>query len=126
MSAFIEKVVGDIGDKKRWRQYTARAGALPSNHRSAVQALERYLTHRGVITEGEVLVDLHVELVEVFERAASQGTPVHEVVGGDPVRFADTLLGEYAAGRWVDKERQRLVTAIAATSSAGGKDGNRS
>ncbi|NAZ76526.1 DUF1048 domain-containing protein [Kineococcus sp. T13] len=123
MSAFIEKVVGDIGDKKRWREHEVRVRALPSGYRSAVEALERYLLRRGVIAKGDVLVDLHVELVEVFERAASQGTPVSEVVGGDPVHFADTLLGKYAAGEWIDEERRRLVSAIA---DAEAENGSRS
>ena len=26
---FIEKIIGDLGDKKRWRQYKARIRALP-------------------------------------------------------------------------------------------------
>jgi DNA-binding ferritin-like protein (Dps family) len=135
MSGLIEKVVGDVGGKKRWREYRARVRALPPGYRAAVGALQRYLTHRGVVTEGDVLVDLHVELVEVFERAAAQGTPIREVVGADPAHFADTLLGGHAADRWIDGERQRLVTAIAAvpgaatssaaTSGAGAEGGDR-
>jgi hypothetical protein len=26
---FIEKVIGDLGDKRRWRQYKARTRQLP-------------------------------------------------------------------------------------------------
>ena len=120
MSKLIEKVVGDIGDKKRWREYEARVSALPTGYRTAVEALERYLTHRGVITRGDVLVDLHEEVVDVFERAAAAGTAIREVVGPDPVHFADTLLGRYVADGWVDKERRRLVEAIARAETQGG------
>ncbi|WP_432570711.1 DUF1048 domain-containing protein [Kineococcus sp. SYSU DK005] len=120
MSALIEKVVGGIGDKKRWRQYEARVQALSSNHEAAVEALERYLRHRALITKGDVLVDLHVELVEAFERAAAQGTPIREVVGGDPVRFAEALLSKHAAGGWIEQERQRLVAAIAGAEAQNG------
>ena len=123
MSALIEKVIGDIGDKRRWRGYRARVRALPPSYRAAVEALERYLTHRAVITRGDVLVDLHVELVEVFERAASRGTSIREVVGADPVHFADTLLREHAAGSRIDGERELLAAAIA---GAAAEDGGRS
>jgi DNA-binding ferritin-like protein (Dps family) len=30
MTTFIEKIVGDLGDKRRWRECKARVKALPS------------------------------------------------------------------------------------------------
>jgi DNA-binding ferritin-like protein (Dps family) len=30
MTTFVEKIVGDLGDKRRWRECTARVKALPS------------------------------------------------------------------------------------------------
>ncbi|WP_432541538.1 DUF1048 domain-containing protein [Kineococcus sp. SYSU DK002] len=110
----LEKVTGGLAGKQRWREHRARVRALPAGHRAAVEALERYLTHRGVITDGGVLLDLHDELATAFERAAAQGTPVREVVGDDPAGFADALLAQHATGGWVGRERQRLVAAIAA------------
>ncbi len=49
----IEKVVGDFGDKRRWREYTARLKALPPGCRTAAQAIERYLLHFGA-TDGDI------------------------------------------------------------------------
>ncbi|MQA82497.1 MAG: DUF1048 domain-containing protein [Streptosporangiales bacterium] len=130
MSGFIEKVAGDLADKRRWREHRARVKTLPTAYRRAVEALERYLIYRvingeaitGAVTKGDVLVDLYQELAEVFERAAADGTPIREVVGADPLRFADMLLSKYAAAGWSDKEwidkeqhkeQQRLVGTIA-------------
>lgn len=123
MSSFIEKVVGDIGDKKWWREYQARVKALPSGYRTAAEALERYLLYWGVIAKGDVPVSLQEELAAVFERAASEDTPIREVGGADPVEFADTLLSKYATGGWIDKERYRLVAAIADAEAQGGGAG---
>lgn len=120
MSGFIEKVVGDIGDNKRWREYKRRAKALPAGYADAVEALERYLMYRGAITKGDTLVSMLEELADVFERAASDGTPVRGVVGDDPVRFADDFLAKYAEGEWIDKERKRLVEAIARAEAENG------
>ena len=53
------------------------------------------------------------ELVGVFEGAAAKGSPARPVVGSDPVELADALLAKYAAGEWIDEERQRLVKVIA-------------
>ncbi|WP_432547670.1 DUF1048 domain-containing protein [Kineococcus sp. SYSU DK004] len=123
MSALIEKIVGDLGDKARWRRYRARVAALPAGHRDAVEALERYLARVGAISTGSVLVDLHEELAGRFERAAAAGAPVRDVVGDDPVRFADALLARHPGGGWADGERRRLVAALARAARRDGSAG---
>ena len=35
MTTFIEKIIGDIGDKRRWRQYKVRTKQLPADYRTA-------------------------------------------------------------------------------------------
>ena len=116
MTTFIEKIVGGLGDKRRWRHYRARVKALPANYRTTVEALERYLTYFGVITKGDVPMDVVMSMLEdladLFEQAAADGTPIGAVVGGDPVEFAETFFRNYSDGRWINKERERSVTAI--------------
>ena len=106
---FISKVVGD---KRRWRAYRARVEQLPPNYRAAVEALERYLTYFGAISKGDILALMLEDLADLFEQAASDGTPVRAVVGDDPVEFAETFLRNYSEGQWINKERERLVSAI--------------
>ena len=101
-------MLGIIGDKRRWRSYKARVEALPADHRTVAEALERYLVQRGTVTTGDALVAMLVEVAERFERAGD--APVREIVGTDAVGFADGLLAKY--GRR-DAEQQRLVDAIA-------------
>jgi DNA-binding ferritin-like protein (Dps family) len=102
---FIEKVVGDLGDKRRWRQYKARVKALPANYRTTVAALEGYLTYFGMITKGDVPMDVLMsmlgDLVDLFEQAAADGTPIRAVVGDDPVEFAETYFRDHSDGRWI-------------------------
>jgi DNA-binding ferritin-like protein (Dps family) len=112
----VEKVVGDLGDKRRWRQYKARVKALPASHRTTVEALERYLTYFGVITKGDVPMDVLMSILEdladLFEQAAADGTPIRAVVGDDPVEFAETFFRDYSDGQWISKEREPSVSAI--------------
>lgn len=122
MPDLVEKIVGDIGDKRRWREYKAQVTALPTGYRTAVDALERYLMHRGAIPTGDTLVSILEELAETFEQAAAEGTPIGEVVGASPVRFAEMLLGKYSEGErdeWVAGERERLVAGLSASSAGG-------
>ncbi|CAL9562344.1 hypothetical protein SUDANB121_04681 [Nocardiopsis dassonvillei] len=113
MTSFIEKIVGDFGDKRRWREHRARVKALPAPYRTTVEALERYLTYFGSIVRGDVLMSMLEELGDLFEQAAADGTPVRDVVGEDPVEFAEVFLANYSDGQWIRKERDRLVEAVA-------------
>jgi DNA-binding ferritin-like protein (Dps family) len=109
---WIEQVTGSLEQKKQYRQYKARAKQLPANYRTAIEALERYLTYFGAITKGETLVKMLEDLADLFEESAVSGTPVREVVGEDPVEFAETFLQNYSEGQWINKERKRLAEAI--------------
>ena len=62
------------------------------------------------------------DLADLFERAAADGTPIREIVGDDPVEFAEAFLRNYTEGQWIDKERERLTSAI--DRAAGEDSGN--
>ena len=105
---FISKV---IGDKRRWREYKARVRVLPPNYRTAVAAIERYLMHFGPM-DGDSAASVFEDVADLFERAAADGTPIREIVGEDPVEFVDALVRNYSKGGYVDRERERLTSAI--------------
>ena len=109
----LEVVTGSWDEKRRYRQYKDRTRRLPGNYRLAVEAIERYLTYFGGISDGATLVRMLDDLADLFELSAADGTPIRSVVGDDPVEFTETFLENYAEGRWINKERQRLLTAIA-------------
>src|SRR5262245_2647206 len=117
VTTLIERIVGDLGDKRRWRQYKARVKALPWNYRATVEALERYLTYFGMITNGDVPVDVLMsmqgDLADLFERATANGTPIRVVIGDDgPVQFAETFFRNYSDGQWISNEPEQSVSAI--------------
>jgi DNA-binding ferritin-like protein (Dps family) len=112
MTMFIEKIIGDLGDKRRWRQYKTRTRQLPEGYRTAIDALERYLTYFGVITKGDTLMSMLEDLADLFEQSAASGTSIRAIVGDDPVEFAETFLANYSEGQWINKERERLTDTI--------------
>jgi DNA-binding ferritin-like protein (Dps family) len=112
MTMFIEKIIGDIADKRRWRQYKARTKRLPEDYRTAIDALERYLTYFGAITKGDILMSMLEDLADLFEQSAASETPIRAIVGDDPVEFAETFLANYSEGQWIKKERKRLTDTI--------------
>jgi DNA-binding ferritin-like protein (Dps family) len=115
VSKFTSKV---IGDKRRWREYKARVQKLPPHYREAVGALERYMTYLGGLGDADSIMAMLDDLADLFEQAAADGTPVRDVVGEDPVEFAEEFLRNYPAGRWITRERERLTDAIAGIAAA--------
>ncbi len=116
MAVLIEKLVGELGDKRRWRRYRGRVKALPGNYRTVAEGLERYLTYFGAITKGDLPVDVVMSMLEdlaaLVERAAADGTPVRSVVGEAPVEFAEKFFRNYSDGRWISRERDESISAI--------------
>ena len=99
-AGWIEKITGSLEQKKQYWEYKARVKQLPENYRTAIEALERYLTYFGMIADGDT-------------------TPIRAIVGDDPVEFAEAFLQNYSGGQWINKERARLRATI---DRAAGKD----
>ncbi|HET6351810.1 MAG TPA: DUF1048 domain-containing protein [Coriobacteriia bacterium] len=111
-AAWIEAVTGSLEQKKQYREYKARAKALPASYSDAFSAIERYLMYAGGIAKGDVLVRMYGDLVDLFETSAADETPIRDVVSDDPVEFVETFVANYADGSWIKKERDRLVASI--------------
>ncbi len=109
---WIELVTGPLDEKKRYRQYKTRVSALPEPYRTVANALRRYFLYYAGIVDGETSVTMLGDLVELWERAAADGTPIREIVGDDPVDFAETFARAYTGKQWIDRERARLTKAI--------------
>ena len=114
-TSWIEKIIGPLEQKKQFRQARARLDALPEPHRTAARACNRYLLASSGVTDGDTVVRMFVDLVDLWERAAVDGTPVAEIVGEDPVEFAESFAQAYGGKRWIDRERTRLVEEIEAS-----------
>lgn len=109
---WLETVTGSLEHKKRYREYRARRDALPANYRAAAEALDRYFMYFGGVSDGATAVRMVEDLIVLFEEAAADDTPIRDIVGSDPVEFAETFLANYGEAHWINKERARLVRAI--------------
>ena len=109
---------GWIEQKRRWWQYKARKERLPADYRMAIDAIERYTHYFGPGT-GDGIVRMLEDLIDLFEQGAANGTPIREIVGEDPVEFAETFLRNYPEGHWITRERERLTSAIARAAGEG-------
>jgi DNA-binding ferritin-like protein (Dps family) len=107
----LETITGPLEQKRRYRRYKARVERLPASYRTAVEAVQRYSYYFGHGTAEGGLLMLE-DLADLFEQGAANGTPIREIVGDDPVEFADAFLQNYPQGQWIVRERERLTSAI--------------
>jgi DNA-binding ferritin-like protein (Dps family) len=100
-----------IEQKRRYRRYKARTKLLPARYRAAIDAVERYVWN---FASGRMdsLLPLMEDLADLFEQSAANRTPLREVIGDDPVEFAETLLQNYPEHMWIDGARKRLTHTI--------------
>lgn len=143
MASIIERAVGSMDDKRRWRAHKARVRALPPAHRDAAEAVERYVVQLGAVILGDLptgpLMAMLDDLADRFERAATAGETVGRVVGDNPTRFVEALLETHLGARWaadpapgvtaverevhrhlaegVAKERRRMLAIVARVSA---------
>lgn len=85
---------------------------LPSPYREVANAQYRYYLYYGGITDGDTIVTMFLDLADLWERAALDGTPVSAIVGDDPVEYAEDYARAYGGTQWIDKERARLIKAF--------------
>lgn len=101
-----------IQQKRQYRQYKARVKRLPTSYRTATAGLERYIYHLGGIGDGDSILSMLDDLADLLEQGAANGTPIREILGQDPVAFAEAFLRNYPAGHWITREQERLTRAV--------------
>ena len=119
VAKWIEALTGSLEQKKQYKRAKARIEALAEPYGSTGKAFERYFMYYGGVTDGDTLLTMLGDFTDLWERAALDGTSVREIVGEDPVEFAENFAQAYAGTRWIDKERARLTAAVEAAEQGG-------
>lgn len=109
---WIEVVTGSLEVKRQYKQYRVRIDALPEPYRTVAKAMQRYYMYYGGFLDDKTAMKMWADFVDLWERAAVDGTPVQAIVGENPVEFAETFAQAYAGREWIDKERARLTRAV--------------
>lgn len=87
MNKLIEKLIGDLNEKKRYRDAEKRAIALPREYSQAYKDIKTYLwSVSGIMT-----IDPLVSLVDLLEEAAANNRRVIDITGPEVAAFADDL-----------------------------------
>ncbi|OBC05641.1 hypothetical protein A5785_13060 [Gordonia sp. 852002-50395_SCH5434458] len=111
-----------VADKKRYRAYKARKHALPDTYRRALDGTEHYVYYFAS-SDVDALMSLLENLADLFEQSSADGTTIADIVGDDPIEFAEEFLRSYPEASWITKARSQFRSevdkAIAAQNEAG-------
>ena len=96
---FIKLVIGDLEEKKEYRQMMKRVNTLPQEYRFAFKKIQRYMYNIGGIN-GDMAVFVNFKvfmgLLELFETSVAEGKNVIDITGSDVGSFADEFMAAYS------------------------------
>lgn len=84
--SIIERLVGDLEEKRTWRRLNKRVKSLPKDFRYAFKKILHYFYNTGFD------MDMIAGLIDLFEESAADGKPVLSIVGKDVTGFCDELI----------------------------------
>ena len=97
--SFMELVIGDLNEKRAWRQFTKRVNALPKEYRYMFKKILHYFYNFGYNLE------MLTDLLELFEVNVAEGKLIRDVVGNDVASFCDELIHANASDTVTPRER---------------------
>ncbi|MGL5978741.1 MAG: DUF1048 domain-containing protein [Erysipelotrichaceae bacterium] len=110
---FLELVIGDFEEKKKYRVLQKRVAAFPKEYRFVYKQIETYMhTVASPQYDPSIYMDgsLFISLIDLFEEGIANHTSVYDLVGTDVKAFADDLM-QAVSSRGVGS-RERLNQEI--------------
>lgn len=109
--SFWETITGsDL--TRQWKEFEARAQALPADYRAAWGQITTNLFPYGGFT-GRDLTPIVDAALGLLEQASADGQSVHEVLGDDIPGFCAALAGGEGARTYRDRWREQLNSNVA-------------
>ncbi|SHN02311.1 DNA-binding ferritin-like protein (Dps family) [Anaerosporobacter mobilis DSM 15930] len=92
---FIKLVIGDLDEKREYKQVMKRVDALPKEYRFALKEIQKYMYTVGAPCGSMAIfsnMNTFTDLVELFEVSAADGRKVIDVIGSDVDKFCDEFM----------------------------------
>lgn len=102
MKSILQTLVGDLNEKKRYRNTEKRAKALPIEYSNAYKEIKHYIWN----TSGILSIDPLVSLVDMLEEAAENNKRVIDITGSDVASFVDELVRDEKS--YKDQQSKKL------------------
>jgi len=105
---FIKLVIGDLDEKREYKQMMKRVDALPKDYSFTFKNIQKYMYSVGepggnmtIFTDMTMFTDL----VDLFEASAVEGRQVIDVIGSDVDKFCDEFMSAYSTNSETLREK---------------------
>lgn len=113
LDSIIKLLIGDMEEKRAYKQLMKRVGALPEDYRFAFRKIQHYMYSVGP-PGGDMAIftdlGMFTDLVDLLEASAAEGKQVLDVIGNDVGAFCDEFMSAAAAGN--ENSRDKLNNEI--------------
>ncbi|MEG2236014.1 MAG: DUF1048 domain-containing protein [Clostridia bacterium] len=95
---FIKLIIGDLDDKREYKQMMNRIDSLPEDYRFAFKKIQKYIyTVGGSSGDMTIFTDMVIfmDLVDLFEVSVADGRTITDVIGSDVSKFSDEFMSAY-------------------------------
>ena len=95
LDAIMKMILGDLENKKVYKQMMHRVNALPKDYQYAFRKIQHYMYCVGPTScDIEAFSDLTIfaELLNLFEVSVGEGRQLLEVIGNDVSKFSDDFM----------------------------------
>jgi DNA-binding ferritin-like protein (Dps family) len=108
LDSIIKLIVGDMEEKRAYKQMMKRVDALPKEYRFAFHKIQHYMFTVGPIGgDMKIFTDLTMftNLVDLFEESAAEGRQVLDVIGSDVGKFCDEFMRAFVGNTETLREK---------------------
>lgn len=95
---FIKLIIGDLDEKREYKQMMKRVDALPKDYSFAFKKIQKYMYTVGAPGGNMTIftdMTMFTDLVDLFEASAADGRQVIDVIGSDVDKFCDEFMSAY-------------------------------
>lgn len=96
---FIKLVIGDLDEKREYKQMMKRVDALPKDYSYTFKNIQKYMYTVGAPGGNMTIftdMTMFTDLVDLFEASAVEGRQVIDVIGSDVGKFCDEFMSAYS------------------------------
>lgn len=112
--SIIQFIIGDLHDKRVYKQMMKRVNALPKDYKFAFRKIQHYIYTVGSINADKTIFDditIFTDLIDLFEASAAEGRQVIDVIGSEVDKFSDEFMSTYITN--TETKREKLNKEIA-------------
>ncbi|MEG1003316.1 MAG: DUF1048 domain-containing protein [Clostridium sp.] len=95
---FIKLVIGDLDEKREYREMMKRVDALPEDYKYAFKKIQKYMYSVGAPGGNMTIFNdltMFMDLLDLFESSAADGRKVIDVIGSDVSKFSDEFMSAH-------------------------------